>query len=76
MGLYVVMSGVAMALWRPALRRQTVLAERVAGEGSEAARGAYRAAAGRTLVLTVIVLVLVIAILYFMIVQPPLWSAG
>jgi uncharacterized membrane protein len=75
-GLYVVVTILAVALLSPTVRRRNKLAERAVDETSDALEAEYRRLAEQTRNIGITVAVLTIGILYFMIVKPTLWSAG
>jgi uncharacterized membrane protein len=75
--IYVVTAIFAIMVYAPVVRRQIDLAERVAADPSDASLGTeYAAVAGRARAMGITAGVLTVAILYFMIVKPTLWSAG
>ena len=76
-GVYIVTTVFAVGFYAPVIRRQIALAEQVArdpGDGAEAAE--YGPVAARARWMGIVALALTMAILYFMIVKPTLWSAG
>jgi uncharacterized membrane protein len=75
--IYAFMMVFAVAVYAPVVRRQRLLAERIAAEQESGALvEQYGEARRRAAALGISVAVLTIAILYFMIVKPALWSAG
>ncbi len=75
--IYVVTAVFAVTLYAPLVRRQIALAERLAEDpGNRALSADYTAVAARARAFGVTAIMLTIAILYFMIVKPVLWSAG
>jgi uncharacterized membrane protein len=72
--LYVVLVAFAMAVYAPVVRAQAEAAERAASDPPAAAE--YAEISGRSRAFGVIALVLTVAIVYFMVVKPALWSAG
>jgi uncharacterized membrane protein len=68
--LYVILVLVGLFGYTPTLRRQVQLAEAGQVDSSE-----YAALAQRGTVLGIVLAVLVVAITFFMVVKPPLWSA-
>jgi uncharacterized membrane protein len=76
-GIYVVVAVVAMTLYAPMVRRQRTLAEQLAEEPADPnLNRVYATVAVRARAVGILVAVLTVAILYFMIVKPELWSAG
>ena len=71
-GIYVVLTVLAITTYAPAHRRQTALAERLA-EGEEVGAD-YEVAARRARVWGTVVTLLTLAILVLMVVKPALWS--
>ena len=75
--IYVVTAIFAITVYAPVVRRQIDLAERVAADPTAAdLRTEYAAVAARARAMGITAGVLTVAILYFMIVKPTLWSAG
>ena len=75
--IYVVTAVFAMTVYAPAVRRQIDLAERIAANPADHGLEAeYAAVAGRARAMGITAGLLTLAILYFMIVKPTLWSAG
>jgi uncharacterized membrane protein len=68
--LYVALVLVGLIGYTPTLRRQVQLAEAGQIDSPE-----YAALAQRGTVLGIVIAVLVVAITFFMVVKPPLWSA-
>jgi len=75
-GVYVVTTVFAVGLYAPLIRRQIDLAERVARDPGDGAAAEYGTVAARARWMGMVALALSLAILYFMIVKPSLWSAG
>jgi uncharacterized membrane protein len=73
-GLYAAIVILAMAVYAPAYRRQTALAERLAA--GEPVEPEYAVAAGRATRFGVLVTLLTVLILFLMVWKPALWSAG
>jgi uncharacterized membrane protein len=75
--IYVVVAIFAMTTYAPVVRRQIEVAERVAEARSDPALAEeYAVVSRRARAMGVVAVVLTVAILYFMIVKPTLWSAG
>ena len=75
--VYVVVVVFALTVYAPVVKRQVALAEQVAADpGNGALATEYSATATRARMFGITAAVLTIAILYFMIVKPTLWSAG
>lgn len=75
--IYVLVTVIAVTLYAPMVRRQRQLAEHLADSPSDPLLNEeYASVAGRARTIGILVAVLTIGILYFMIVKPPLWSAG
>ncbi len=75
--VYAVTAVFAVTLYAPVVKRQIVLTEQVAGDpANEALRRDYATLAVRARAFGIAAAVLTMAILYFMIVKPALWSAG
>ncbi len=68
--LYVTAFLLGILVYAPAFRRQIALAESPAGPGSPE----YAAAARRSNILGIVVTLIVVAIVYLMVVKPPLWA--
>jgi uncharacterized membrane protein len=66
--LYVLTAVVGIVAYSPALRRQIALAENPGPSSAE-----YRQAASRGTQLGILTAVLVLAIVFLMVVKPPLW---
>jgi hypothetical protein len=76
-GLYAVVTIVAVTLLTPVVGRRNDVAERAAkGPPNAGLEAEYRRLAAQVRNIGITVAVLTIGILYFMIVKPPLWSAG
>jgi len=74
---YIVTVIFAITAYAPVVRRQIALADEVAAHPNDAALQAeYAGVAARSRVMGITAGVLTMAILYFMIVKPTLWSAG
>jgi uncharacterized membrane protein len=75
--IYAVTAVFAVTLYAPVVRRQIALAERLAEASEDRALSAeYSVVAARARAFGIAAIVLTVAILYFMIVKPPLWSAS
>jgi uncharacterized membrane protein len=76
-GVYVITALFAVLVYAPVVKRQISLADRIAGDPENPElRADYAVTATRARTLGVTAVVLTVAILYFMIVKPTLWSAG
>jgi uncharacterized membrane protein len=76
-GIYVVLTAFAIGVYAPTVRRQVTLAERVATEPSNRDLSTeYGGVARRARAFGMLAIALTLAILYFMIVKPSLWSSG
>ena len=75
--LYVVLVLFAVIVYAPVVRSQIEGAERVAAQPSDAQASAdYRAIAARARGFGILAIVLTVAIVFFMVVKPALWSVG
>ncbi len=75
--IYVVVVVLAVVALTPAVKRQIEVADRTAANpGDEGAERAFAAAVGRVRSIGVLVGFLTLAIVFFMVVKPALWSAG
>ena len=76
-GTYVLLTAFAIGVYAPTVRRQTILAEQVATDSSSRELSVeYEGVARRARAFGILAIALTLAILYFMIVKPKLWSAG
>jgi uncharacterized membrane protein len=76
-GIYVVLTVFAIAVYAPVVKRQVALAERLAAEpGDETAGREYPDVAARARTFGIVATVLVLVIVYLMVVKPTLWSAS
>ena len=75
--VYIVTAVFAITVYAPVVRKQVALADQVAAHpDDDGLRTAYVGVARRASVMGITAAVLTVAILYFMIVKPTLWSAG
>jgi uncharacterized membrane protein len=75
--IYVVLTVFAVVAYAPVVKRQVGLAERLADDPDNAGLGAeYQSVAARARAFGITAILLTLAILYFMIVKPTLWSEG
>lgn len=72
LGLYVLLTALAITVYAPAFRRQRAIAERVAS--GEAAESEYAAASSTATAWGVVVTVLTLLIAVLMVWKPALWS--
>jgi len=76
-GVYMLLTAFAVGVYAPTVRRQITLAERVATDPANSDLGAeYEGVASRARAFGMLAIALTLAILYFMVVKPKLWSAG
>jgi uncharacterized membrane protein len=74
-GIYVIIAVAAPAVYVPLVRKQMALAEAMqSNPGDPRALGDYAAASARSRTVGLAIVALTIAIVYFMVVKPPLWS--
>ncbi len=74
---YVIVTVLAVAILAPVVRRRNEIADRAPNEGTNPQLEAvYKRLGGQARNIGITVAVLTIGILCFMIVKPPLWSAG
>jgi uncharacterized membrane protein len=75
--LYVILVVFATAIYAPVVRAQIAAAELAAARPEDqGVSSSYRAAAARARSLGIVAVVLTVAIVFFMVVKPTLWSAG
>jgi uncharacterized membrane protein len=75
-GLYVIVTVVAVTVLAPVVRQRNEVAVRAANATDAELEVEYRRLASRVRSIGIAVALLTVGILYFMIVKPPLWSAG
>jgi Predicted integral membrane protein (DUF2269) len=75
--IYVVIAVGAPVVYVPLVRRQLELATRLEADPQDAsARDAYEEASSRSRTVGLAIVALTVAVVYFMVVKPTLWSAG